>query len=108
MMKALTVNRGANGEHTYAIPAPDYVNSYALGASVAETVTIPSGATVAMFSALSDFYVSYGTAATVPSGDVTDGSASELNPTVRDISGYSTLSIVSPTGSNQVTITFYA
>lgn len=107
-MKSLTINRGANGENTYAIPASSFVNSYELSAGTAETVTIPTGASVVMFSALDNFFVHYDTVAALPGGDVTDGTAAELNPTVRDIAEFTTISIVSPTSSNQVTVSFYA
>jgi len=108
-MQSLTFNRGANGEGTFAIPSPDYVSSFTLSAGVAKDVTIPANGNICIFSATDDFYAAYGgTTATLPVGDVDDGTAFELNPVIRNVSRQATLSIISPTSSNQVTISFYS
>lgn len=96
----------ANGQNMFALPAPDYVLSRLLAASTAESFTVPAGARFVVFSATADFYANYSTTATVP-GDVTDGSASELNPSVRDIQGVSAISIISA-ATPIVTAAFYS
>lgn len=90
---------------TFLVPPSDCVLAKSLAASTAEDITVPSGAVGAVFSATADFYANYTTTATVP-GDVTDGSASELNPTTRDVTGVTTISVISPTTAI-VTVAFY-
>lgn len=93
------------GPNIYALPYPDYVNSRLLAGGVAESISVPSWATIVIFSATEDFFVSYSGAATVP-GDKDDGSANELNPVQRDISGLSTISVISPSAC-RITAAFY-
>ena len=96
---------GVNGLPTSALPAPNYVNAVSLGVATAESVTIPSGAKVAVFSSTGNFYANYAGTATVP-GDTTDGTASELNPTVRELETGETISVISPAAA-VVTVAFY-
>lgn len=78
-----------------ALRAPDYVDARVLAANTNETVTVPTGAAFVVFSANVDFYASYdGDDAAVPSGDVTDGSSNEMNPTVRYIAGITEIDII--------------
>lgn len=69
-------------EHFFALPQSD-INVAFAAAGVAEAITIPAGSTHVAFSATSDFYMRFNATAAVPSADVTDGTGSELNPTVR-------------------------
>lgn len=80
---------------SFALRAPDYVDAKALAANTAEAFTVPSNARYVVFSATGDFYVSYTTTATVP-GDTSDGTACELNPTIRYIPGVTTISVIAP------------
>jgi hypothetical protein len=82
--------------HGDVIYPPKYVNAYVLAAGVATPVTIPTGARIAVFSSNTNFYVNWLTTAAVPSANITDGSAPELNPVARDVSRYSSFSVVSP------------
>lgn len=84
----------------FALPQSD-VNAAVLAANTAETITIPSGATHVSFSANTDFYMKFNGTAAVPGADVSDGSASELNPTVRrlllgDGTAVTSISVISP------------
>lgn len=93
------------------LSAPNWVNEVVLAAGVAKQMTVPVVAgTVkahfACFSADCDFRVGYNTSAAIPAGDVTDGSASELNPDTRHLLGVTTISLISPTGG-RVTVAFY-
>lgn len=94
------------GLPTFAIPFSDSVMSRALAAGVAETITVPAGASIVVFSSNCDFYVKADGVAAVP-GDVTDGSASALNPSVRDVSAVSEISVISAEGGI-VTAEFFA
>jgi hypothetical protein len=87
------------------IGAPLYVAARVLGASVAESVTVPTGATYAVFKGTDNFYVNYSGTATVPIDNDT-GTANELNPDKRIVDGLTTLSIISA-GTPIITIAFY-
>lgn len=89
----------------------DYVNALSLVANVSERIPIPSERTFAVFSCTSNYYVKAGDSsvtAAVP-GDVTNGSASELNPLsfiLPESSGYTHLAVVTPQDAI-CTISFY-
>lgn len=83
----------------FALPQSD-TNAVSLAASTAENITIPADATHVAFSATSDFYMKFNATATVP-GDTTDGTAAELNPTVRrlilgDGTAVTSISVIAP------------
>ena len=92
------------GEY-FALPPSDYCNSHDLVAGQAETARVPEAAKYALFASSGDFYVNYSAEATVPE-DVADGSAAELNPTMRYITGIASISLVAPADCN-VTISYY-
>lgn len=81
----------------FAMPQSDWIDSKSLGIATAESFTVPANARFVLFSSTDDFYALFGTTPTaaVPA-DVTDGSASELNPTMRYINGAKQISIISP------------
>ena len=85
--------------------APTYVNSNSLAASTAESQTVPTGAKWVLFSATCNFYANAAATATVP-GDVTNGSASELNPSAWYVDGVTTISVISPSAC-VITFAFY-
>lgn len=88
------------------LPPSDFVNALSLAAGVAESMKVPDGARYVVFSATDNFYVAYDATAAVP-GDVADGTASELNPTMRDVQGKSSVSIISA-ATCIVTAAFYS
>jgi hypothetical protein len=94
---ALRIFSESGGQYSSFLPeAPTYVNAKSLAASTAESFTVPTGATRVIFSATCNFYANPTTTATVP-GDVTDGSASMLNPAgwgVRDVTAISVIASV--------------
>lgn len=78
-------------------PVTGYVNARVLAANVAEAVTVPTDCEVIAFAATAAFYLrADGEAAVVPTGDVTDGTASALMPSVRHFVPGSTFSLVAP------------
>ena len=87
--------------------APTYTDARVLAATVAESHTIPATTRYVLFAAnCTEFYaVLNGTAAT-PSGDVTDGTSSEMNPTAWFVEGGATIGVISPT-TCIVTMSFY-
>ena len=93
-MKQMNIALGADGSSTLSVPASNYINGVLLAANVAESITIPTGAKFAMFNATADFYARYtGTAAVI--SDTTNGTGSELNPTVRTLTADDTISVIS-------------
>jgi hypothetical protein len=100
-------------DRSYALGvAPgDWVDAKVLAASTAEYVNVPTGAKYVIFSSTDDFYVKYNavqagtSAATVPA-DTADGTACELNPTVRFLRGITELSLISE-GTPKITMRFY-
>jgi hypothetical protein len=105
VLTALTMRPGANGEQTYLRAAPSYVDARDLAANTNETHTVPAGAEGVYFSADGDFYAKMNGAAAVP-GDVTDGTASELNPKGWDLNGVSSIGLIAP-AARKITLSFY-
>lgn len=104
------------GVRTESIREPStWVDARVLAQDTAETITVPtfSGVSanqyrlVLVFSAnCADYYVSATGTATVPSSDVTDGTAAERNPAYFKVSSGNTLSIIAPTAC-KVTTAYY-
>lgn len=92
----------------FIMRTPDYVDVRVLTAGVAVQHTIPTDARVVVFSADGDFYAAYGTnpTATVPTIDVTDGTASEMNPTARFLKGQAKISLISADAAI-ITLSFF-
>lgn len=104
-MKEMKNHLDVNRNPTYAIPAKTYVDAAVLAASTKEDMTVPSGARIVVFSSTGDFFANYDADAAVPS-DTTDGTASELNPTTRNIQGVTTISLIA-SATPTVTLTYY-
>jgi hypothetical protein len=96
-----------NENGSFAINGDTYRQRRVLAASTVEVITPPDGANYVFFAATADFHVAYGSSAVPISSDVADGSAPELNPTVRQIQGISKIGVVSP-ATCIVTASFYS
>lgn len=95
------------GYASYIRGAPSYIDARVLAANVNETITIPAGANAVIFSATcASFYAKIGATATVPAGDVTDGTASELNPASWFTGAATQIGIIAP-ATCTVTLTWY-
>ena len=111
-MKAISVMK----DGSFALAAPDYVNScqFSTAASTARAISVPSslGATHVFLSADCNFSARYnstsGGTAAVYGSTFNDGTACELNPTVRYLTkgGVAEISVISPT-SGIVTASFF-
>ena len=66
----------------FALPPSNWSDAKLLAAGVAETFVVPEGAKFVAFSRTADIYVKYNGTAAV-STDLADGTASEINPTLR-------------------------
>lgn len=90
----LEIVRGCEG---YALRPSNYVLSRSLAAGVAESFTIPTSPRprFVLFGATADFFADFDSTAVVP-GDVTNGTAPELNPALRFIpNGCTAISVIS-------------
>ena len=96
----------ANGNNTFAAPFSDTINSKVLAASVAESDTVPAGANFVIFSYTDDIYVNIAGTAAV-STDITNGTASEINPTIRSVEAGDTISIISESAA-KVSLAYYS
>lgn len=84
-----------------------FINARVLAAGVAETHTFATGCAYVFFASDGDWYARWdGSAAAVPAADVTDGTASELNPTLRYVVGQATVSMIAPVATI-ITISCY-
>ena len=84
----------------------DTIDSLSLGVTTEESHTIPEDATIVIFSSTGDFFALVDGTAAIPA-DVTDGTASELNPSILFISGATSISLISPAAC-VVTMSFYS
>lgn len=82
-------------------PLVGWRNARTLAASTAESVTVPTGAKRVIFRSTGTFYARGDGTAAIPT-DVTDGSASAVNPGSVTLNGVTTISLISP---DAVTIT---
>ncbi len=108
-MKTFISLRDANGNDTGIREASDFINKKTLAANVAERDTIPSGADIVLFSSTSSFYALAGTSGVTAAigTDVSDGTASELNPAAYVVqTGVTHISIISPAVCD-VTLSYY-
>lgn len=92
------------------LPQSDWIDARdAVAAS--ERATIPDGAKFVLFSASDVFYAKMGdgtVTAAVPSGDVTDGTASMCNPTFRSIAvGQTHIAVAAPIACD-ITLEYFA
>jgi len=88
------------------LPFASHTNARVLAAGVAERFDVPAGARYVVFSSNDDFYAKENATATIPV-DTTDGSASELNPTMRSLFGTEYISVISE-GAPIVTASFFS
>lgn len=108
-MRPFRLEHGAGGAG--ALPLTDYIDAYVLVAATNKACTAPSPTGVktlwACFSANCDFYIERGAAAVVPVADVTDGTASKLNPYIVSMEPGTAFALISTLGGI-VTIDWYS
>lgn len=102
-----TVEQRGGASASFAVQPSGYVLSKLLAANVAKTFVVPPGAKAVSFSATMDFFATFdGTTAAVP-GDVTDGSAACLNPSMRAVTKVASISVITP-DSGVITAEFWS
>lgn len=97
--ESLRIYPDANkGYATYIRNAPAYIDARVLAANVSETHTKPAAANAVIFSSsCAAFYAKIGASAAVPAADVTNGSASELNPSSWFMGAATQVTLIAPT-----------
>ena len=103
---AFNLSRDGNNQNTFIRTSPGYIDARVLAANVAETYTLTTGAQRCLFSADGNFYARPNATAAVPAADVSDGTASELNPTSWYVGNLTTIGLIS-TAATVVTISCY-
>jgi hypothetical protein len=106
-MKPFISSRDGNRNVLDGYGYPNYVDARVLAANVAESHTVPTGAKKVLFSATGNIYVKFGGTAAVPAADVTDGTASMLNPVLVEIDYATTIGIIAPADC-VCTLSFFA
>lgn len=104
-----TAQQNLPDAHNDMPPFSGYVQALVLASGTAEAVAVPSGATHVIFRATDHFMAkagASGVAAAWATGDVTDGSGSELNPDFRHLAGEAYISCVAAS-SCIVTLAFH-
>lgn len=84
----------AMGKPTAVIPSSDHILAVKLLAAVPRLIPVPDDARIVLFSAEIPFWLRMDGAATLPTGDILDGSASELNPAARNIADVSSIGLI--------------
>lgn len=86
------------------IPISDTIYSGALTADTAQDITVPAGATVALFASTGSFWLKNGATAAVPT---TFGAQDEeLNPVMRKVVAGDTISVISSSNIH-LSVAFY-
>ena len=100
---------GPQTSASYVRASPNYTDARVLAASTNEAHTIPAGATMVIFSATcAAFYAIVGGTAAVPAADVTNGTASELNPIAWYLPTSATqVALIAPTACT-ITLSWYS
>ena len=107
-MISLLIHGGANGNATSGITPADTLYEISIAAATNQQLTVPAGATFAIFSGNGDFYVRYdGVAATVPSSATWTTGNQELNPAIRKCAAGDTFDVIAPSAC-KITVAFYS
>jgi len=98
-------------KHSDFCPPPSgWKDVRVMAANVAKTFIVPLWATKCFLMVApggTDFWANYSAAATIPSGDVSDGSAAELNPAGRTVVGGQAISVITATAGAIIQAYYY-
>lgn len=105
-MRNFVIKSDRNGDFpSWLTRQSDTVNAKVLAANVAESETVPADAGMVFFSCTGNYYVNTRGTAVIPT-DITNGSASELNPVGYIVSAGETISVIAPAACT-LTIAYY-
>ncbi len=105
-MIPIILSSDAMGRDLPAVQPSDHVNVVQLTSGVGKQITTPADAKLVMFSATAPFWARFGTAASLPTGDITNGSGPELNPCVRTVTPGTAIGLVAASAC-YVSLSFY-
>lgn len=91
MSQLKTVKELPSGVSLVGITPATHVDNMVLAADTPEVYTIPTGAVNVLINCTGDVWIKFGGAAAVPTTEVTDGTASELSPSLRNVVGFTTI-----------------
>ena len=97
---------GPGGMATLTPPMSRWVNTYALAANTAESITWPAGALWCNISGSAPYWTNANTTATIPATDVTTGLASAYNIAQRGKGPEAAFSIIS-SSAQQISVEFW-
>lgn len=92
---------------SFLLYSAHYSDARVLAANTAELHTIPSGYTRVILSGTCNFWAKVGGAAAIPAADVTDGTASDLNPAGYTFNGETSIGFIADS-TCIVSMRFYA
>jgi hypothetical protein len=110
----LRLTQGIDGHNQLIVAGmqqADTIYNVTLVANVAQYIVPPAGANFVLFQASggNDFYALFGVASglAVPAANITDGTAPELNPLLRQLKGTGHIGLIAVVACN-VTLAFYS
>lgn len=91
------------------VRVPDTINACVLAANIAKRHTVPAGAKYVLAASNAGIHIRWHASldASIPAGDVTDGSGCEYNPGIRQLAGLTSFSIISPVAAT-VSLSFWS
>lgn len=105
-MQPLIALDDAMGHTSLAINPSSSVLAILLAPGTPKQIAVPAGARIVLFSATGPFWARIGGAATVPSADLLDGSAPELNPVARQVDRAAAIGLAAAAATT-VSLSFY-
>ena len=95
-MKRLGTLRDSNNDIMQGRGYSDFIYNIVLVANTEQTINIPTAASFVIPSCTGIVYVKIDGTVTVPSGNIVDGTAGEINPELLKIDGASTIHLIAP------------
>lgn len=105
-MESFHMLEDAMGRVSSAVHRSDNVMAVLLAGGGAKRVDVPAGARLVLFNATGPFWAKFGGAAAVPTADILDGSAPELNPIGRSVTGIASIGLAASQACT-VNLVFY-
>jgi len=96
----------SNRQVTGAIPQATIIYDVVLAAGVMQTITVPSGQDMVLFSTDADFWCRFDADVAVPAATDTTGLGGEFSPESRVVKGVTTIRLISAVGAN-MSLAFY-
>ena len=107
-MKNFVIEYDGNRQNSGAYPQSDVIYNVALSSGIMKSISRPAGSIIVVFShtSVNNLYCRFDGTVTVPSGDILDGTAGEVNPTIRSLVGASTINLIAD-GDMNVSLSFF-